>query len=182
MIVAIVSVPRRRQQPQVMPPPPTGKLANAPDRRLRHHCQVEPLAGVRSRAVQTIQKRRAHRARLLHLRTVHEVIERQRVDAFPKQIRKLYGNYRRGIRQVGRPLLERIILRQLSAQRQLAPQLRHLLYLLAKIPRSAVTRALARKSYRRMPVHETSLSLSTLSGTAPSGQGRPSSPDPTPPR
>src|ERR1035438_8958732 len=133
MIVAIVSVPRRRQQPQVMPPPPTGKLANAPDRRLRHHCQVEPLAGVRSRAVQTVQKRRAHRARLLHLRTIHEVIERQRVDAFPKQIRNLYGNHRRGIRQVGRPLLERIILRQLSAQRELAPHLRHLLYLLAKI-------------------------------------------------
>src|ERR1035438_10727890 len=100
------------------------------------------------------------------------------------------SNYRRDIRQVCRPLLKRIILRQLSAQRQLAPQLRHLLYLLAKIalgsqklvPRTAVHRALARKSYRRMPVHETSLSLSTLSGTAPSGQGRPSSPDPTPPR
>ncbi len=109
MIIAVVSIVSGGKQTQVIPPSFAAIVPNPINGGLRHNRQVRALLKMLCRAIQAVDERSAHRTSLLHIRTEHKAINRQRIQIAPKE--------------TGKPdaLFKNIVLGNLAAERQLTP-------------------------------------------------------------
>ncbi len=120
VVVAVIGVAGRRQQPQVLPAALLGEVLQALEGRLRNDDEVDALADVQRGAIQPVEEVRAAGARLAALRPEHEAVDRQRVLARREQLRELDP----AGPAAGAPALEDIVLGHFAALGQGAALLR----------------------------------------------------------
>jgi hypothetical protein len=136
VVVAVVGVPRRRQEPETPPAPLRGEREHALERSLRHDREVDDLDGVLGGAVELVEERDArgarpvreqelgrlagHRpwARVPGIARKHEGVDRQRVLSGCKEL----GQAHVGRKTVGACPLEDVVLRNDTARWQRAPR------------------------------------------------------------
>src|SRR2546423_283465 len=120
MVVAVVGGAGGRDEPQPRPAARARVLADPADGRLGRDDEVHPLRDVRRLRVERVEHRGAHRARLLHLRSVHEAVDDERVLARLEELGEAYLGRRLGRAEIARSLLQGVVLGELSAERQSA--------------------------------------------------------------
>ena len=138
------------------PPSSAGEVAKAAYGRFRYNREIGALLEMRRRAVQTIDERGAHGARLLHVQIEHKAVDYQSVQAVSKKIGQCNGTHGLSVSQVGCPFFKTVVFGNLAAERQFTAQNGDLLHPLSQItlrlkkPISGrtVSTSLAGKSHR----------------------------------